>query len=144
VNEGRRAGKALGPERYIESRFEDLIDDPEAAVRRVCDFLDLEFDAVMLSYYERADVIVATTAVPDRHKDIFLPPTKGLHDWRRDLTDEQVMRFEVLAGDTLEDLGYGRAFPKLPIRSRVAAWGGLAADGARYTIRKARKRVGLH
>jgi hypothetical protein len=142
VSAGREAGAMLGPERYIESRFEELIDDTETAVRRLCDFLALPFDARMLKYYERAGDIVATTAVPDRHKDIFLPPTKGLKDWRRDLSDDQVARFEALAGDLLGDLGYPRKFDRIPLAARIAAWRQLAADGAGYLTRRVRKTIG--
>lgn len=142
VSAGRRAGEKLGPDRYIESRFEELIDDPETAVRRLCDFIDLDFDPQMLKYYERADDIVSTTAVPDRHRDIFLPPTKGLRDWRRDLSEDQVMRFEALAGDLLQELGYERAYEKVPLRGRIAAWSGLAVDTARLVARRAGKLIG--
>ena len=139
VRAGRRAGRALGPERYIESRFDDLIENPQVAVRRLCAFLDLEFDPQMLRYYERADEIVATTAKPDRHRDIFLPPTKGLRDWRRELTDDQVIRFEALAGDLLEELGYERVFDQVPLSGKLAAWRQLSADAGRYALRRGRK-----
>ena len=142
VSAGREAGQALGPERYIESRFEELIDDTEGSVRRLCEFIDLPFDPQMLEYYKRADDIVATTAVPDRHKDIFLPPTKGLKDWRRDLSDDQVARFEALAGDLLREMGYERKFEKVPLSARTAAFRQVAADGVKYTVRKVKKKVG--
>lgn len=141
VDAGRAAGKSLGPDRYIESRFEGLIDDTEGSVRRLCDFLELPFDPSMLTYYERAGDIVSTTAVPDRHKDIFLPPTKGLRDWRRELSDDQVARFEALAGNLLADLGYERKFEKVPLSARTAALRQVAADGARYTVRRVKKVV---
>ncbi len=142
VTAGRRAGQALGPDRYVESRFEELIEDTEGAVRRLCDFIDLDFDPVMLKYYERADQIVATTAVPDRHRDIFLPPTKGLRDWRKELSDDQVIRFEAIAGDLLDELGYERKYEKVPLSGRVAAMAGLGADAARLATRRALKLIG--
>lgn len=138
VGAGRRAGRELGPERYIESRFEELIDDPERAVRRLCGFLDLEFDAQMLRYYERADEIISTTAKRDRHREISLPPTKGLRDWRRDLTDDQVIRFEAIAGKLLDEMGYERAFDKVPLSTRLAAWRKLIGD--QTALRRKRKR----
>ena len=142
VGAGRGAGAMLGPDRYIESRFEELIDDTETAVRRLCEFIDLDFDPQMLKYYERAGDIIATTAVPDRHRDIFLPPTKGLRDWRRELSADQVMRFEALAGDLLDELGYERAYERVPLRGRVAAWTGLALDAARLKAGTALKLIG--
>jgi len=139
VDAGRAAGESLGPDRYIESRFEELMDDTEGSVRTLCDFLELPFDPRMLTYYERAGDIVSTTAVPDRHKDIFLPPTKGLRDWRRELSDDQVARFEALAGNLLADLGYERKFEKVPLSARTAALRQVAADSARYTVRRVKK-----
>jgi hypothetical protein len=141
VNAGREARQNLGADRYVESRFEELIDDTEGSVRRICDFIDLPYDPVMLTYYQRAEDIVSTTAVPDRHKDIFLPPTKGLRDWRRELSDDQVARFEALAGDLLSDLGYERKFEKVPMSARAAALRQVARDGARYTVRRVKKVV---
>jgi hypothetical protein len=141
VNAGREASQDLGPDRYIESRFEEVIDDTEGSVRRICDFIELPYDPVMLTYYERAGDIVSTTAVPDRHKDIYLPPTKGLRDWRRELSDDQVARFEALAGQLLSDLGYERKFEKVPMSARAAALRQVAGDGARYVVRRAKKTV---
>lgn len=43
----RSAGNALG-ERFIEVAYESLLADPEAELRRLCAFLDLPFDDVML------------------------------------------------------------------------------------------------
>lgn len=125
---GREAGIALGKERYLESRFEDLLEDTEAAVRRICSFIDLDYDAEMLTYYERADEVVATTAVPDRHRDIFLPPTKGLQDWHTQLTERQVASFETIAGRALDELGYQRSLGRIPVLARLGAWGSLAVD----------------
>ncbi len=136
VGAGREAGRRLGPDLYLESRYEELIDDPEASVRRICDLIELPFVPQMLRYYERAGDIVATTAAPGRHKDVFLPPTKGLTDWRRDLPDDQVARFEALAGELLEDLGYERRFDRVPLATRTAVLRQVAADGVRYAMHR--------
>jgi hypothetical protein len=95
----------------------------------------------MLRYYERAGDIISTTAVPDRHKDIYLPPTRGLKDWRRDLSDDQVARFEALAGGLLTDLGYERKFEKIPPSARNAALRQVVADSAKYAVRRVKKVV---
>ena len=42
-------------EHYIEVRYEDMITDTEGVLRRVCDFVELEFDPAMLRYHERAE-----------------------------------------------------------------------------------------
>lgn len=124
VRHARRAGFALGPTRYVELRYEALLEDPEAAIRPACKLLDLPFDEKMLHYYERADEIVGPMHEPERFAHLYLPPTKGLRDWRNQMPPEHVAVFEAIAGDLLEELGYERARPSPRAgRARVArAW----------------------
>ena len=101
------AGAELGPHRYHEVRYEQLIDDPEDVLRGLCRFLGLRFEGTMLSYYEQPD---GTGGIPDRqhHAHALLPPTKGLRDWRTQMSPEEVAQFEGIAGETLEQAGYAR------------------------------------
>lgn len=48
VREGQRQGLALGPDRYVQVRYEDLTAAPEEHLRAVCRFLDLPFDDKVL------------------------------------------------------------------------------------------------
>jgi hypothetical protein len=52
------------------------------------------------------------------------------------------MRFEALAGDLLDELGYERAYEKVPLRGRAAAWTGLAMDMAWLKAGRALKVIG--
>jgi hypothetical protein len=47
VRSARRSGQRLGAQRYLEVRYEDLVSDPEAETKRVCEFLDEPFDEQM-------------------------------------------------------------------------------------------------
>ena len=46
--------QAADVEHYIEVRYEDLVTDTEPTLRRVCEFIELDFRAEMLDYHERA------------------------------------------------------------------------------------------
>jgi Sulfotransferase family len=124
VTAGRDAGRRLGARRYREVRYEDLLDDPETAVKSICTFIDLPFEPEMLRYFERAESITSPSAWSRRH--IVLPPTKGLRDWRRQMPKKEVGLFEELAGDLLTELGYDRALDPPPasvrVRARTAVW----------------------
>lgn len=121
VRKGRAFG-ARNPDRYLELRYEDLLDDPEARLREVCAFFGLEFHQEMLEYASRGG-----TSIPAReratHASLAMPPTKGLRDWRAALPRERVAAFEAIAGRELSALGYERAFPvpALPTRARAEA-----------------------
>jgi hypothetical protein len=106
VQHARAAGKALGKARYQELKYEDLIDEPEACLSRLCDFIGLRFDEEMLHYFERADSVIATTGQQGHHRSLFLPPTKSIRSWQDSMSGPQVGVFESSAGDLLKSLGY--------------------------------------
>jgi hypothetical protein len=122
VRAGRRDGGALGGGRYHEVRYEALVADPDRELRAICDTIDLPWDAAMLEYLRRVD-----EALPDdrrsqhRHED--RPPTAGLRDGRTEMPAADVAAFEAVAGDLLDELGYGRGAPppSAALRAR-AAW----------------------
>jgi hypothetical protein len=130
VGAGRRSGAQLGPDRYLEVRYEDLVDDPERELRRVCSFVDLDFDAAMLRYQQTVG-----EALPDErrvhHANADKPISRNIRDWRTSMPTEQRAWFEAVAGDLLAELGYDV--------TDVPAPRGL---GTRLTIERARDRLG--
>jgi hypothetical protein len=131
VRTGRKDGASLGPERYREVRYEELVDDPENVLRSLCPFLDLAYDEGMLRYHQRAAEALELELQPHRHQGLRLPPRKGLRDWSREMPDSDVAVFEALCGDELSELGYERRFstPGVGIRARAAA--GVAVSTVR-------------
>jgi Sulfotransferase family len=107
---------------YMEIRFEDLVADTEGVLRRVCDFIELDFDPVMLDYHERAEGRLAEKAreLPrkkrppqpaearlESHKLAKEPPRSDrVGMWRERMTPEEVAEYEAVAGDMLVELGY--------------------------------------
>jgi hypothetical protein len=99
--EGARAlgGRAGG--RYLEVRYEALVEDAESELRRICEFAGLPWDAGMLDYPGKVDL----TGKPHQ-LNLARPPTPGLRDWRRELPERDRAEFEAIAGDLLAELGY--------------------------------------
>ncbi len=125
VERGRRAGRALGPARYRELRYENLVEDPQRRLEGVCAFIGLSFDDAMLRYPDRADAILSTVLAPQKlHRHLREPPRK-VRDWRQEMTTEEVAAFEALAGGTLANVGYARSGHRItnaPLRAlRVGA-----------------------
>ena len=128
VNKTRRLG-ASEVRHYMELRYEDLITDPEPQLRRICDFIKLDFDDSMLRYYERAeermaeinrDMTAGTELTAGRargevtgerrlsvHELTKEPPrTDRIGVWRKEMKAEDLATFERIAGPLLTDLGY--------------------------------------
>ena len=122
------AARALGGRvggRYLETRYEELVADPERELRRICELAALEFDPAMLEYAGKVDV----SAKPHQ-QSLTKAPTPGLRDWRNEHSPADVVAFEEVAGDLLRELGYGAEQRSttagrrrlVAYRARISAW----------------------
>ena len=101
VGDARSLGRRVGASRYHEVRYENLVAEPEAAVRTICTFAAIPFELAMLDYTGSVDV----SAKPHQQR-LLTPPTSGVRSWRDDMPAEDVAAFESVAGDLLGELGY--------------------------------------
>lgn len=70
----------LDPSRWMESRYEDLLADPDRHTRRLADFLDLDWREELLAHHRRADTRpVGTPTYDDVSKPLY---TRSLERWR--------------------------------------------------------------
>jgi hypothetical protein len=128
VRAARRLGARLGPDRYLELRYESLVAEPEAVLRGVCAFAGLEFEDGMLDYVGRTD-----SARKAHQQRLNEPPRQGVRNWRTEMAPDDRRAFEDVAGGVLDALGYeverkGRArAPVVSYRARTAAWRGVGA-----------------
>jgi hypothetical protein len=124
VAAARRLGRRAGA-RYLEVRYEELVADVEATLRRICGLAGLEYEPAMADYAGNVDV----SAKPHQQR-LTQPPTAGLRDWRTQMAPADVSAFEQVAGDLLAELGYetsGTTAVKGRLRrasyvSRARAW----------------------
>ena len=100
VAAARRLGERVGS-RYLEVRYEELVGDAEGVLRRICDFAGLGYEAAMVDYAGNVDV----SAKPHQQR-LRQPPTKGVRDWRKQMSPTDVAAFEHVGGDLLRQLGY--------------------------------------
>ena len=96
----RRLGRHAGG-RYLELRYEDLVAEPELEVGRVCEHAALPWEPGMLDHTRVSDA-----ANMPEHRNLAQPPTPGLRDWRSQMSHEDALAFEQVAGDILRSAGY--------------------------------------
>jgi hypothetical protein len=96
----RRLGKHVGS-RYLELRYEDLVVEPEHELHRVCEHASLAWEPVMLDHTRTSEA-----AQMPEHKNLAQPPTPGLRDWRSQMSREDALAFEQVAGDVLRSSNY--------------------------------------
>jgi hypothetical protein len=101
VSAARKLGEKIGPSRYLEVRYEELVAVPEDVVTRICEFASIPYDAAMLDYAGAVDV----SEKPHQQR-LLQPLTSGARDWRAQMSAEDARDFESIAGELLEELGY--------------------------------------
>jgi hypothetical protein len=140
IQKARRDGAALGRHRYMDVRYEELVDDPEGVLRAISARIELDFRPEMLAFSARA---LSTVPPGERsiHPNLARPPTKGLRDWRQQMSPEDVRIFEAIAGTRLAELGYERAWPHLPMKTRAHAVRALLVNWVKRTHWAARRRL---
>jgi sulfotransferase family protein len=123
VDEIRTArGKLHRIPHYTEVRFEELVGDPEPLLRRVCDFVELEFEPEMLAYHQGAssrmgemrrdfEIAGGPTLTPEervrQHALVSAPPSRDAAGrWQEAMSRADLKTFESIAGELLDELGY--------------------------------------
>jgi hypothetical protein len=119
VEAGRRASELLP--HYIELRFENLVLQPEHELKRICDYLALPWDSVMLEYQTRGAArlerlqgrrhargpMIAREERTRIHSNLTRTPDSNRLDvWRREMTADERRELEAAAGPLVRELGY--------------------------------------
>jgi sulfotransferase family protein len=105
VDDARRASRRLGPSRWHQVRYEDLVADPEPVLRRLCAYLGEDYDAAMAE-----PSAVARIAVP-AHKTWHsrthtAVTTQRVRSWQQRLSAEEIALCEAALGPRLQECGY--------------------------------------
>lgn len=109
VETGREYGRILSTDVYHELRYEDLVADPAASLRRLCAFLGEEYSDDLLNYRK---------AQTDGGKTPLLKQgvkADNAEKWRAEMTPRQIQVFEAAAGTTLREHGYALATEGQPL-----------------------------
>lgn len=115
VGAGRRAGARLGPERYREVRYENLVRDPERELRSLCEWLGVDYAPEMLDFHRGSG-----QEIPAAHLDLFPLITSPVdasraEAWKEQLDRSAIADIEAIAGEAMTELGY----EPLGLRQRI-------------------------
>ncbi len=137
----RAIGQRLGPARYAELRYEDLLAEPEATITRVLQLVGEPFDPAMLQFHKNARP-VGTDPLNDRN---ILKPlqVRNSGKWASEIGPDQLAVFESIAGPTLDACGYARATAAPPIASADRAYRRYIEHPPRKLVAMVRNSAGI-
>jgi hypothetical protein len=128
----RRTG--LGRPDYMEVRYEDLILQTQETLCRICAYLNLSYDEAMLSYYTRTPqrltehkgrsrpdgtvLLTQERRIRQQERTMEPPAPARVFAWKRAMSEEESRRFQLVAGDLLQDMGYEVERPQPAIKPK--------------------------
>lgn len=98
---------ALAHRQSLRIRLEQLVSEPRRVLEQVCHFLDVGFDAAMLSYYQDSNESFFEPREFDQWKAKNRQPlVNENYKYRTELSASEITEFNCIAGDMLLRLGY--------------------------------------
>lgn len=156
VRNGLAAGAAAArrePARVLTVRYEDVVAEPEAQTRRLCEFLKLDWAEQMLTpeQQDHANEAAITNGVwYDKKMFRRAPDASNADKWKSQLSALQIARLNAAFADDpiLAELGYDFSRPRPPALSRglgaavqrLADSNNLLAKNAVHLWRRLRRR----
>jgi hypothetical protein len=108
IDAARRAQRRY-PTQFLEIRYEALVHDPEQVIRSVCGFLEVSFEASMLSRTEHTREMGDVRQYA-HHKQTLEPISPAsVGKGRRELDRRTLENLAQVIGKQLQTLGYGPA-----------------------------------
>lgn len=129
------------PHRSLRIGYDDLVLDPEPLLRDLCALCELSYEPSMLDYSSGRVARISTTMDGDAHLKLLEPPKKSSRNWREDLTADQILRVNVIAGQAMKALGYD--VPPIPwsvarVRAHLVSFVAVPTTRIELALRKTR------
>lgn len=117
--EALRLARELSAKTWLEVRYEELAREPEANLRRVCDFLGEDYTDSMLRFYETP--IARARSTQRDHKPLGHPVSDRYIGVYKELLSVREQRiFAHVAGRTLVEAGYALDVEPIPVSDEDA------------------------
>ena len=100
-----RHQRRYGVDKILTVKYEDLVQEPQAQLKRICSFIDEPFEPRML------DMSISSDSVPDweegwKAKAKAGLDTRRLEEWRQERTVQETWAMNMIMGPMLHRFGY--------------------------------------
>lgn len=112
--------KNVPPEQRLTLRYEDLVTDPEPAIRAVCDFIGEAYEPGMHHFHETSQRYMKERAATEFNVKATRPITdETVESWRKRLSMKQVAIVESICRDQIKQFGYPKSDATISWRQMV-------------------------
>lgn len=106
VRAGREdQGNPMSKRKYMEVHYEDMVENPEATLRKVFDFIQEPWDPSVLNYHQQKRNLAGESSAHQVSQPIY---RAAVQRWRRDLKPSDKEILKKVAGKLLIELGYAK------------------------------------
>jgi hypothetical protein len=99
----------IGVDRFFRVKYEDMVEEPEAMMMRLCEFLGMEYHEDMLNFHQSTEARRAAES-SDLWGNVTRPIMRGnTGKYLTEATEADLRIFESVAGSVLDQLGYPRS-----------------------------------
>jgi hypothetical protein len=103
--EGKQSWGRKNPDRYLEVRYEDLLDNTRKTLLEVCSFVNLKYTDSLLDFHKTE--YARDIAEGSSHAQLAKPiNSTNQGKWRNSLSESEIHDFESIAGNALKSAGY--------------------------------------
>lgn len=111
------------PHQFLTVRYEDLVENPSSELKKICDFLELDYKPEMLEFYKKKEVFVNYYLTDEfkkyhkkilsLHNNLFKPINpSGVNLWKTKMPEKDIKIADLVVGKYAELLGYNRKYKK--------------------------------
>ena len=114
---------AVPPDQLLHLRYEDLVTEPVAVVKRICEFIGEDFHSEMMSYYKGADKHMRSDAAADFNALATRPITASENEkWKSGLTAAEISAIEMICADEMKEFRYERVSASISPLVKLKVW----------------------
>lgn len=94
----------IEPTKFFEMSYENLLENPETELKKLCDFLGEDFEQSMLEFYKNKNEY----KTDDQNRQNLMKPVikNNSEKWRTEMSKKELRVFEAISGNLLKEYGY--------------------------------------
>lgn len=96
--------KQINPQNLLELSYENLLENTESELQRICEFLNEDYEISMLEFYKNKNDYKTDQQNQSNLKKPIIKSNSN--KWRKKMNAKEIRVFESIAGDYLKEYGY--------------------------------------